>query len=483
MKQLTKTERKTSFSLSAIRTWISSQNFLDVMFYILVLAAILCFTLIHPENAPPDETNHYLVAKYIFNHGTLPIGSDPEIAIYGYGASYAYQPILSYIFMGFFMRLVGLFTDNQYFLLIAARLINVTFGVLMAYYVRRISKELFASRLTQWFFTLMIVFLPQNLFLHSYVNTDSMAALGCAMIFYGIICGMKDSWRAKTSIQLSIGIIFCAMSYYNSYSIILSAIVLFFFSFFIKEDGVILFDTRNFLKKGLFISVIVLAGIGWWFIRNYFLYDGDFIGLAARKLNAIATSTDDYNPLSKPTFQNTGKSLLYMFKETEFVSLLSNSFIGYFGIMNIMTEQFIYYGTKIICLIGALFFFFPSKENTLLIEFGKKRTILFHLMMILHIAVVLALCIFYSYAWDYQPQGRYILPILVPMMYFVVTGYTKLFHLLKTKLSFGSRISVAIQIICIIFFIVSVYISIFTRFIPYYEETGTLLDLIEISLS
>ena len=483
MKQSIKTERKTSSFLSGLMAWISSQNFLDVMFYLIVLAAILCFTLIHPENAPPDETNHYLVAEYIYHHGTLPIGSDPEIAIYGYGASYAYQPILSYIFMGFFMRFVGLFTQNEYFLLIAARLINVTFGVLMAYYVRRISKELFASKLTQWFFTLMIVFLPQNLFLHSYVNTDSMAALGCAMIFYGIIRGMKDSWKIKTSIQLSIGIIFCAMSYYNSYSIILSAIVLFFFSFFIREDGVLLFDTQRFLKKGLFISAIVLAGIGWWFVRNYFLYDGDFIGLTARKLNAIATSTDDFNPLSKPTFQNTGKSLMYMFQETEFVSLLSNSFIGYFGIMNIMTEQFIYYGTKIISLIGALFFFVPLKENTLLVNFGKKKFLLFHFMMIIHIAVVLGLCIFYSFAWDYQPQGRYILPILVPMMYFVVTGYTKLFHLLKTKLSFGFPIVVAIQVICILFLFVSVYVSIFTRFIPYYEKTGTLLDLIAISLS
>ena len=35
--------------------------------------------------------------------------------------------------------------------------------------------------------------------------------------------------------------------------------------------------------KGCLISVIVLVGIGWWFIRNAVLYEGDFIAMNARR--------------------------------------------------------------------------------------------------------------------------------------------------------------------------------------------------------
>ena len=31
----------------------------------------------------------------------------------------------------------------------------------------------------------------------------------------------------------------------------------------------------------------------------------------------------------------------------------------------------------------------------------------------------------YSYAYDWQPQGRYLLPMLVPLMYFLTLGFDK----------------------------------------------------------
>ncbi len=34
---------------------------------------------------------------------------------------------------------------------------------------------------------------------------------------------------------------------------------------------------------------------------------------------------------------------------------------------------------------------------------------------------------YYSYASDYQPQGRYSLPMMIPLTYFMVMGYGNLF--------------------------------------------------------
>jgi hypothetical protein len=45
------------------------------------------------------------------------------------------------------------------------------------------------------------------------------------------------------------------------------------------------------------------------------------------------------------------------------------------------------------------------------------------------------LSIWYSYASDYQPQGRYILPALIPICYYCVSGFEKIFWLIEAKLT------------------------------------------------
>ena len=74
----------------------------EIIFYFLVFAAITCFAVIQTYGDPPDEINRFKVVKYIYNHGILPHGADPEVILAGYGASYAFQPMLTYIIQGVF---------------------------------------------------------------------------------------------------------------------------------------------------------------------------------------------------------------------------------------------------------------------------------------------------------------------------------------------------------------------------------------------
>ena len=48
------------------------------------------------------------------------------------------------------------------------------------------------------------------------------------------------------------------------------------------------------------------------------------------------------------------------------------------------------------------------------------------LTMILAIIIPSALALYYSYTFDFQPQGRYYLPMVVPFMYFLTIGFEKL---------------------------------------------------------
>ena len=80
------------------------------------------FAVVQPFGDPPDEINRFKVVDYICRHGVLPHGADPEVILAGYGASYAFQPILTYIIQGFLLRFLKLFTEDSGTLLLAARM-------------------------------------------------------------------------------------------------------------------------------------------------------------------------------------------------------------------------------------------------------------------------------------------------------------------------------------------------------------------------
>lgn len=475
----------------------------DILFYLLVFAAITCFAALQAYGDPPDEINRFKVVSYICRHGSLPHGADPEILLYGYGASYAFQPILTYILEGFLLRFLTLFTLDDYILLLAARMVNAVFGVLMAYFVRQISKELWENPYLQWCFTIMTVFLPQNIFLHSYVNTDSMAMLSVAIIYYALLTAQRTDYEKKDCILLAVGIILCALSYYNAYGIILAAVIIFLFRYIHKGK----IEWKPLLRKGIFISVIVLIGIGWWFIRNAVLYDGDILALRARSECAMLTSIPQFHPLTRTTFLNSGRSLKEMLFDANYILLTSNSFIAMFGPMSIPTHRLIYIFYKIFwTVMSAAAILIPrplwlSPENTPwadrrhgLADGSLKKRLVFHGSILLFCLITIGLSVFYSYAWDFQAQGRYILPVLVPFMYVVARGVQKTCGMLqclfrraeksaigKSDGFFCEKTGVMLgRLLClsIILYVLSAFsYSLFSTFLGYYEQNPNLFQL------
>ena len=454
-----------------IKKFLKNETFWEICFYTVTFLSILAFAILQPLGDPPDEINRYKVAQYICLHGTIPHGADPEVAIVGYGASYAFQPILPYMVMGYFIRFLFLFVTNNFYILVyASRLVNVIAGVLMAVFVRKIAKEVFPAKLSGWVFSLLVVFLPQNLFLHSYINTDSFAALSASIIIYACLRGLRDQWSLKTSILLAVGIIICSLSYYNAYGVIIAAIMIFCYSFIkqgiFQSDHVLL--RKVFLQKTLFISAIVLIGAGWWFLRNALLYEGDFLGMAARSKCAIETAFTEFNPLTKATIQGSGESVLYLFRETDFKYYVFKSFIAYFGPMAVPTYEWIYTGYKVVFVLGLIFLILPVKRVEYLTHLDQKMRGFFHISMLIDCIIPACLCIWYSYSWDYQPQGRYILPLLIPFMYFLSIGMNRFHSFLSERNPKLSRLSHGLQIALIIFLCISLAATILGVVIPYY---------------
>ena len=152
---------------------------------VLVLAAFLLLTawaFMQPLGAGPDEKMRYMVAQYLHEHpGKLPLGDEPTIRDATWGISYAYYPILSYMVSAVFMGIAGLFHASADGLLHAARMADVLFVTGAVYFVVKASGKLFPKE-GRWLFAVLAGFMPQALFLGTYVNTDSLALLSMAMI-------------------------------------------------------------------------------------------------------------------------------------------------------------------------------------------------------------------------------------------------------------------------------------------------------------
>jgi hypothetical protein len=346
------------------------------------------------------------------------------------------------------MRFVSLFTNSGRILLYAARSVNVLSGTLMAAVVYLLSKKLFRDRRFGWLFCFAVMYLPESLFMHTYVNTDSMCLLSTAMMVYAWVSAWQEGFHRKNIPWLCGGIILCALSYYNAYGFILSSILLFLGSFLKKREGKLHYDWRGMLKKGSIVSAVVLLGIGWWFIRSFFLYDGDILGLKTREEMSILYGSEAVNPLSLNTYKDRGYTVWGMLREDDFFTGAFITFVAAYGSLSIFGSIWMYRFYRLFLWMGILSYCLIWKWTEVI---GKGRVVgngkvagqdgvagnekvskidagrlFFHLNMIFCALMPLILLIIYAFSTDYQNQGRYLLPGVIPIMYYVTAGLEKL---------------------------------------------------------
>ena len=408
---------------------ITAELAVRIVYFAGFLAMAVAMVLCQPHTdyvsaiplSPPDEYFRMLIPKFICEHGTLPTGLEEEVRITGCGFSYGLYNVLPYIIQGYFMRFVSMFTLSEIALLYAGRAVNVVFGLLMAWVVYLLGKRVFADSRFRWLFCFAVTYLPQALFVHTYINTDSCCMLSTAVILYALVWAWQDGFDYKNSACLAVGIILCALSYYNAYGYILSSIFL-FAAYFVNRSGKWSIDWKNMLKYGIFISALVLFGAGWWFVRSYFVLDGDILGLRTKEQLALMYSLEETSPLN--TYYARGISVYQMLKENNFFQCLYDSFIAAFGSLSIRGNYWTYLSYKLFFCAGIAGWAASWLYGGIR-KLNSKQTF-FHLNMFLCAILPLAIMIDYAYTMNYQHQGRYMLPSLIPIMYYTVKGIERL---------------------------------------------------------
>ncbi|MDD3217568.1 MAG: glycosyltransferase family 39 protein [Lachnospiraceae bacterium] len=419
----------------------------------------------------PDEGMRYLIPQYIMNHGRLPMGTDPEIIETTWGTSYGFIPTVSYIPAGILMKIISILGGSGKLIYLAARIPSCIYAVTAVSFSYKTGKLLFSEK-SAWLFTCLTALLPQFIFISSYVNCDAFSMMSVTILFWAVLEGKRKNWDIKNLVMIGTGVSLCLLSYYNSYGIIAAAVLYCVLSVCCQkykcenDSGELSFSRKKVREeKALFImkcagiiAITVALLTGWWFVRNYLLYDGDLLGLRTSRATMEQMAADGMKPSQRISYMEAGYSLKQMLIDGKWIEKTSKSFVGAFSYMSIWMSTATYWIYGIVILLGVLgnFCCYPcvtgkwSKDiNPKDKEFGYKKSVcddamckeskyeekgwIGYLALIAAIGLTVFISLYYSYVKDFQPQGRYILPLMPALGILITIGYDKWLRYLPEK--------------------------------------------------
>lgn len=408
------------------------EKYLERLFVVFVFGLLLAWSCSIPAMGAPDEGMKMDICRYLAENHKLPHGGDPSIRNGIWGISYAFMPILSYMISAVFVKMASYFTTDLMALYVAARFTSVLCGTAMAVMVIKIGHKLFRGAKQRWIFIVAATMLPQVVYLGSYLNNDSLALFSISVIVYAWILGLESDWNWKSVILLGVGIGVCALSYYNAYGFLLTSVILYVVSWFLKGTKNV--DWYAFWKKSIIITAIAVAIAGWWFVRNAMIYDGDFLGMQTENEYAQEYAMDGFKPSQLDNPENAGESLPEMLITRRWIKTTLMSFsgiLGTFAIIPLNRMYWLYIFAIAFALLMCLLQYGSSSFRKTRIR--DKKRILLEVTFGINMIIPVLLSMYYSYYNDFQPQGRYIMPMLIPLMYFVTTGGCTFVDFVTTK--------------------------------------------------
>lgn len=398
---------------------LQKKNFVSTLIILSAFLFYFVMSLLIPIEHCPDEYMRLDIPLWIFKNHRLPVGNETELINPIWGYSYAFSPYLPSILSVFCMHIYSFFGGIEQKLYLSARFVSVFSGTGTVFLCLLIGKEIFKRAETKYLFAVLVGFLPQFFFLSTYHNNDSFSVFCTALIFLAWVRGIKNHWNLSSCVLLGVGTSLEALTYYFAYGWILCSVLLAVFSVF-KDDKI--------TSKAMFIAsrsgvIFLIFGILalWYFARNFVIYEGDIFGMNTSAQCAEEYALEGFKPSMHKTLKLSGKSFISILIDIKWFFTTVRSFICVFGYMKFYTKNCIYLVYILIFMTGiASLFIHKSKEKTNM----QKR--LLHITLVLCIVIPYFISLYHSWAIDWEPQGRYVISALLPLMYFVSLGYERM---------------------------------------------------------
>ena len=411
-------------------------------YFLILLIFCICLTgaLLLPEDQCPDETGRRFLSNWIVVHRELPTGDElgtmlmswvdasaevpqivPDAEYQGWGFSYALRPYLSSMIGAGFQILAASFTNSPRILLAASRMCSVLSITACCIFSLRMGHRIFASRSSPVLFAVLVCFLPQVMFLGMYQNNDSLSLCAVSMMLYYWVESYDRKWPVRSCVGLAVALSLGLLSYYSAYGWLLMVAVFCVFS--VLSDHSIPDRGQLILKRTVLITAVCLILAGWFFIRNAYLHNGDFLGIASEAASRSRMEALGYRLTNYVRYREKGVSIPAFLYMDRFWWLLMTlmSFIGVFGYMNILLPPVLYILYALVITCGLVLFVVSLARQK-----PNRRDSLLMIMMLLASVITFLLHFWQCYARDFQPQGRYIITIALPLGFVLAYGLDKL---------------------------------------------------------
>ena len=373
---------------------------LNVAFF----AAALGMAIAVPFDGAPDEWSHFHYnVEFLLTHHRLPVSGVDDLSAYQTGYPNAFGRVTcrySYVVFPHLHTLLQAAGAAAAHAVsgcppyLGARLVSVGFGLLFLNALYFAVHAGTRNRLAAVLAACAGAFIPQVVYTASYINDDIHSLAFSSLLLWSLArVREKPSGGNLVFMGVSIGLLLTAKYNY------------FVYFPFLLVVGVIALARRG-MPAGMRARIVAAAVAipilvsGFWFLRNAVLYH-DPLGMAFfRRQMDVHQAPGVAQPLSLA-------SLSWMLSHSG-PDRLFQTFFGRFGYLAVGFPDHVYECLGwIVGLLAALFVFelILARDRPLLAGLG---------LLALAGAASLGLVTYNCLKWDFQPQGRYLFPLVAP---------------------------------------------------------------------
>ncbi|GBG96916.1 hypothetical protein [Lactococcus termiticola] len=418
---------------------------LIALFFAFALYGSLHFSF-GANNGAPDERTRMTVVNFIANYLHLPYGTETAVRIPVWGFSYAFQPYFPSIIAAFFVK-AGHFLLQQPLdysptafsrlsFSVFARFVSMGSGLAVIALALQIGKKLFDRQAPILFFCTLSALLPQFFYLSTYFNNDAFSVFTTYLIFYAWLRGKEDGWSWLTAFLLSVGLALTLLTYYFAGAFVFCSVIIFNVTYLQAHKK----DYKGLIKKELFIILLVFLMAGWFFIWNYLKFH-DFLGTSISNHFGELYGQGNFKPSLRQTPEHLHQDIWQMLwsdnaslpswaRGTSWLSVSLKSFLGVFGPLAFPMKAWMYQFYVGLLSLGL--------GLGVIYSFIKKRLLspIFFLSLLACMVIPFLFSVYYSFFSDYQPQGRYFISAMLPLLVLVTVGYEGVLSRLKEWIKF-----------------------------------------------
>jgi hypothetical protein len=397
---------------------IGAQNLVRSLPFVGAIALICVMALWSRFNAHPDECLHFESAKYFVSHWWPPALDHPSVepSFSHYGVSYLQNLDAAYFAMGKFMAVLPPWMMSRE---TAARLFNPLLFVLLAGWLLR--------RLGRSFAPAILLMSPQIWYIFSYINDDGWA-LALSLLIIALLADERSLVSryldAHKPVPVTGGVVLGAslalllMAKHNYYVLFAFVALIVFCKCLVWSASAL--PRLLFRKTAVVIITAAALYLPLWLAQekaNRFqitrLKIEQAEKFAAPMFKASAISTDKGSP--QIAVREHGISFSGLLASSDWAYRTFQSFCGVYHWMSLPGPPF-YYG-----IMAALYLSFLAAICLALRRLAWGDLVFCGASFLLALGLIL-LSAYHSWVSDFQPQGRYLLPIL-PMLAFLLHRY------------------------------------------------------------